>query len=103
MGYRRGYYKKDGTYVQGHYTKSRSKMSSNKKSNKGCSLLLLTIAFCIIIFSCSDESDCGEKKCSDFESQAEAQSVFDSDRSCYENLDTDNDNIPCENLPNKIQ
>ncbi len=34
MGYRSGYFKKDGTYVQGHFLKSRKnkKNSKNKKS-----------------------------------------------------------------------
>ncbi len=46
MAYRRGYYKKDGTYVQGHYTKSRNKSYSNK-NKKGCMtiiLLMLTLS-----------------------------------------------------------
>lgn len=46
MGYRRGYYKKDGTYVQGHYTKTRNLSNKNKK-NKGCAGVL-TFLFVII-------------------------------------------------------
>jgi len=37
MGYRKGYYRKDGTYVQGHFTNTRSRSYSNK--NSGCLLL----------------------------------------------------------------
>tara|TARA_R110002020_G_scaffold262126_1_gene476437 strand:+ start:4515 stop:4685 length:171 start_codon:yes stop_codon:yes gene_type:complete len=40
MGYRKGYYKKDGTYVQGHYTSTKSK-KNNKNSKSGCYILLL--------------------------------------------------------------
>ncbi|PWK18573.1 hypothetical protein LX78_01880 [Xanthomarina spongicola] len=47
MGYRRGYYKKDGTYVQGHYTKSRSKSNTNK-NKKGCASIIMTL---LIFFS----------------------------------------------------
>ena len=99
MSYRRGYYKKDGTYVQGHFVKSRSKRTSKKRKGKGCLVLCFLWVFIVSIVSCSDESNCESKKCSDFTTQPEAQEVFDSDRNCYSNLDTDNDNIPCENLP----
>lgn len=44
MAYRKGYYKKDGTYVQGHYTKSAPKFSNNKKS-KGCANIILILFF----------------------------------------------------------
>ncbi|MBV7268031.1 excalibur calcium-binding domain-containing protein [Winogradskyella sp. WHY3] len=61
--------------------------------------MLLLILF--VFISCTDDdSDCSSKTCSDFTTQSEAQSLFDSDRSCYENLDADNDNIACENLSN---
>ena len=99
MGYRRGYYKKDGTYVQGHYVNSKTKKLSRKSSKIGClSIMLILMPF--IFLSCTDDSECGSKMCSDFTSQSEAQSVFDSDRDCYQNLDADRDNIACENLSN---
>lgn len=47
MGYRKGYFKKDGTYVEGHFTNQRSKGFSSKKGN-GCLLLLLPIIFLIV-------------------------------------------------------
>lgn len=103
MSYRKGYYKKDGTYVQGHYVNSRKtfKNFNNKKKNGGCAGVLLLLIILIISISCSDDdSDCGSKTCSDFLSQSEAQLIFDMNRNCYRNLDIDNDNIPCENLPN---
>ena len=40
MGYRRGYYKKDGSYVQGHFVKS---SIAKKKTKKGCLGILLNI------------------------------------------------------------
>lgn len=52
MGYRQGYYKKDGTYVQGHfYSSSRKRPHSDKKSKKGCTiiLLLISLGFTIIL------------------------------------------------------
>lgn len=114
MGYRKGYYKKDGTYVQPHFTNTRSKSYSSK--NKGCLLLiLLTMTFGFAI-SCSDSSDsssatgstggssnsnCPTKTCGDFKTQPQAQATYDSNRSCYKNLDTDKDGIACENLPKK--
>ncbi|UUC44386.1 hypothetical protein [Flavobacterium cerinum] len=33
MAYRRSYYRKDGTYVQGHFTNHRSRGGSPKKGN----------------------------------------------------------------------
>ena len=48
MGYRRGYYRKDGTYVKGHfYSKGRKKIykSNNKKGCAGIALILITISF----------------------------------------------------------
>lgn len=58
MGYRRGYYRKDGTYVQGHFANNRSKFSNK---NNGCMLLILVfIAFSSMI-SCSESSESTEK------------------------------------------
>jgi hypothetical protein len=98
MSYRKGYYKKDGTYVQGHFVnneKADTKMKGNNK--KGCLGVFLVILVAILSFSCSSESTCESKKCSNFSSQSEAQSTFESDKNCYSNLDRDNDNIACEN------
>lgn len=97
MGYRKGYYKKDGTYVQGHFVNKGLKRKKSKKvSNGGCLGLIIIIVFTIII-SCNNDSNCASKNCSDFSTQAEAQSTFDSDRNCCSNLDRDNDNIACKN------
>lgn len=61
----------------------------------------LLLAILIITISCSEESDdCPSKTCSDFTSQSQAQSEFEANRDCYENLDADNDGIACENLTN---
>lgn len=117
MGYRKGYFKKNGTYVQPHFTNTRSKSYSGK--NNGCMLLILiTMTFGFAI-SCSDSSDsssatdvsgstggsssanCPTKTCSDFKTQPQAQAVYDSNRNCYKNLDADKDGIACENLPKK--
>lgn len=117
MGYRKGYYRKDGTYVQGHYANNRSKTFSNK--NKGCVLLtILFIAFGSVI-SCSESSEsanntansgsgtgsgsnsnsnCPTKTCADFATQAQAQATYNSNKSCYKNLDSDGDGKACESL-----
>ncbi|WP_158549418.1 hypothetical protein [Flavobacterium sp. MEB061] len=47
MGYRKGYYRKDGTYVQGHFTNTRSRSYSNK--NSGCLLLFAFAGITTII------------------------------------------------------
>ncbi|MBU2998156.1 excalibur calcium-binding domain-containing protein [Cellulophaga baltica] len=70
-------------------------MKGNNK--KGCLGVFLVILVAILSFSCSSESTCEYKKCSNFSSQSEAQSTFESDKNCYSNLDRDNDNIACEN------
>ncbi|MEH6656859.1 hypothetical protein [Leeuwenhoekiella marinoflava] len=47
MGYRKGYYRKDGTYVQGHYT-SNSTSKQNAKSKKGCSFLGMALVTILV-------------------------------------------------------
>jgi hypothetical protein len=42
-------------------------------------------------------------KCADFETQERAEEVFQDDRKKFENLDRDNDEKPCENLPSKTR
>jgi len=105
MGYRKGYYKKDGTYVQGHFTNTRSRSYKTKKN--GCMLLLLVSLALSSIISCSESSDSGDsgsgstcptKTCGDFSSQAAAQATYNSNKNCYKNLDSDSDGIACENL-----
>lgn len=44
MQYRRGYHKKDGTYVQGHYVKSKTK---EIKEKRGCLGLLGFLVFMV--------------------------------------------------------
>ncbi len=102
MSYRKGYFKKDGTYVKGHYVTPKRKYKPRKTSKGGCIILILISLSLVSIISCSDTSDddCPTRTCSDFSSQAEAQSTFDADISCYRNLDADNDGIACENLSN---
>ncbi|MEO9512143.1 MAG: excalibur calcium-binding domain-containing protein [Flavobacteriaceae bacterium] len=99
MGYRRGYYKKDGTYVQGHFISRRSKSVKSKNGKGGCIGLMLFFMILLSLISCTteNESSCAEKNCSDFSTQEEAQSTFESNRACYSNLDRDNDGIACEN------
>jgi hypothetical protein len=101
MGYKKGYYKKDGTYVQGHYTSTKSKSYLNK-NNKGCTGIFVVLTIFGLAISCSEQSnktDCPSKNCSDFSTQAQAQSTYNSDKDCYKNLDADNDGTACENLP----
>lgn len=100
MGYRKGYFKKDGTYVQGHFANNRSKSFSNK--NNGCLLLFMALLLLGLPIACSDSSssdaNCPTKTCGDFPNQAKAQEAFNSNKSCYKNLDSDGDGIACENL-----
>jgi len=106
MAYRKAYFKKDGTYVQGHYTSTRSKSFSNK--NNGCLLLLVLAVTFGLVISCSESSEssdktansnCPTKTCGDFSTQSQAQNAFNSNRSCYKSLDADGDGIACESLP----
>ncbi|WP_419213641.1 excalibur calcium-binding domain-containing protein [Maribacter sp. X9] len=98
MSYRRGYYKKDGTYVQGHFvSKDQGNRRLKKANKKGCLGVFLLLLVTFFSFSCEAESTCQSRKCADFANQAEAQAAFEGDRSCYSNLDRDNDNIACEN------
>ncbi|WP_343616558.1 excalibur calcium-binding domain-containing protein [Flavobacterium sp.] len=107
MGYRRGYYRKDGTYVQGHFANNRSKFSNK---NNGCMLLILVfIAFSSMI-SCSESSEstektnsgsnsnCPTKTCASFSTWEEAQATYNSNKSCYKHLDGNGDGIACESL-----
>lgn len=100
MGYRRGYYKKDGTYVQGHFVKKRARSFKSKNGKGGCLGLIMLLAMLLVSMSCTNDggdSTCSKKNCSDFSSQEEAQSTFEINRACYSNLDRDNDGIACEN------
>ncbi|WP_243396805.1 excalibur calcium-binding domain-containing protein [Flavobacterium pectinovorum] len=74
--------------------------------------IFLAILLLGLIISCSESSDSGEttsnaggsgsncptKTCGDFSSRAAAQATYDSNKSCYKNLDSDSDGIACENL-----
>ncbi|KLT69807.1 calcium-binding protein [Flavobacterium sp. ABG] len=44
------------------------------------------------------KNNCPTKTCGDFTTQAQAQATFNSNKSCYKNLDADGDGIACENL-----
>lgn len=72
----------------------------SKSSKGGCLSTVLLFIMLTAIISCTNTSDCESKTCSDFSTQSEAQATYDSDRNCYDNLDSDNDGIACENLPN---
>lgn len=99
MGYRRGYYKKDGTYVQGHFVNKRTRGFKSKSGKGGCLGLIMLFLMLTLSLSCTSDSEspCAKKNCSDFASQAEAQSTFDGNKTCYSNLDRDKDGIACEN------
>jgi Excalibur calcium-binding domain len=57
-----------------------------------------TLVFAVSCSNTSSSSNCPAKNCSDFSTQASAQSVFNSNRSCYKSLDSDGDGTACENL-----
>jgi hypothetical protein len=110
MGYRKGYYRKDGTYVQGHFANTRSRSFSKK--NSGYMLLILAFIAFTSTIACSESegvseeiasesnsgSNCPTKTCGDFTTQAQAQATYDSNRSCYKNLDRDGNGKACESL-----
>jgi hypothetical protein len=101
MSYRRGYYKKDGTYVKGHYVSKNTKPKTQSKKKFGCVSILTIFIVIFCMLSCEEtDSGCESKKCSDFNTQPEAQLFFNDNPNCYRNLDKDDDDIPCENLPN---
>lgn len=87
MGYRRGYYKKDGTYVQGHFVNKRTRGFKSKSGKGGCLGLMMLFLMLVVFLSCTSDSEspCAKKNCSDFASQAEAQSTFDGNKTCYSN------------------
>ncbi|MEC3965249.1 excalibur calcium-binding domain-containing protein [Flagellimonas halotolerans] len=99
MGYRKGYYKKDGTYVQGHFVSKRSKSLKSNNYKGGCMGLMMIFIILLVSVSCTSDSEspCAKRNCSDFSSQEEAQSTFETNKTCYSNLDRDNDGIACEN------
>lgn len=45
---------------------------------------------------------CIETNCADYISQAAAQAAFDADPECHNDLDWDNDGIPCEEPGNSV-
>lgn len=47
MAYRKGYYKKDGTYVQGHYSSHRPK-ADRSNNNAGCLAIFITLTSIIL-------------------------------------------------------
>ncbi|WDF58593.1 excalibur calcium-binding domain-containing protein [Flavobacterium sp. KACC 22758] len=74
-------------------------------------LLFSLLAAVVFAISCSDSADSGEtssnsgsnsncptKTCGDFATRAQAQAAYNSNKSCYKNLDADGDGIACENL-----
>jgi hypothetical protein len=70
------------------------------KHKKITTILFSLLAFLTFTISCSDSSDsgsdCPTKTCGDFATHAEAQAAFNSNKSCYKNLDADGDGIACE-------
>lgn len=81
------------------------------KHKKIMLISIFLLALTAIIISCSDSGDpeeinsspnsgsnCPTKTCGDFTSRAQAQAAYNSNKSCYKNLDADGDGIACENL-----
>jgi len=81
------------------------------KNKKIVAISISLITMTGIIFSCSDSGDsteissgsnsgsnCPTKTCGDFATRAQAQAAYNSNKSCYKNLDADGDGIACENL-----
>lgn len=97
MSYRKGYYKKDGTYVQGHFVNKSLKNQKSKSNGKGGCLGFVFFILTTVMISCTEDSSCAPRSCSDFATQAEAQTAYDGNRDCYSNLDRDNDGLACDN------
>ncbi|KIO53400.1 excalibur calcium-binding domain-containing protein [Flavobacterium hibernum] len=72
-----------------------------------------TLMLAGIIISCSDSGDsseitsgsssgsnsnCPTKTCDDFKTQAQAQATYNSNKTCYKNLDRDGNGKACESL-----
>ncbi|TDP02274.1 excalibur calcium-binding domain-containing protein [Flavobacterium sp. 245] len=78
------------------------------KYKKIISISISSLILTGIIISCSDSgetssnssssSNCPTKTCGDFATRAQAQAAYNSNKSCYKNLDSDGDGIACENL-----
>ncbi|MCD9574432.1 excalibur calcium-binding domain-containing protein [Flavobacterium soyae] len=87
------------------------------KHKKITTILFSLFAFLIFTISCSESSDsadessksgssansgsnsnCPTKTCGSFKTQAEAQAAYNSNKSCYKNLDGNGDGIACESL-----
>jgi len=120
MGYRKGYYRKDGTYVHGHFANNRSKSFSGKNKN-GCTILIFLFIALSSVMACSESSEssgnitnsesgnnsssgsnsnsnCPTKTCKDFATQVQAQAAYNSNPKCYKNLDGDGNGKACESL-----
>lgn len=52
MGYRRGYFRKDGTYVNGYFANTGRKRKSY--NNSGCLAVLLVMTCFFLAMSCSN-------------------------------------------------
>jgi hypothetical protein len=78
-----------------------SGLQFRKNFSKGGCVVILSVAFFLTLAVACTESDtsCENRTCAEFQTQSEAQLEFDSNPACYRNLDSDNDGIPCENLP----
>lgn len=78
------------------------KIQNTYKDNRVYFLFCLISMILFLLASCSEDSSesCPTKTCSDFTSQSQAQSTYDSNRECYKNLDGDGDGRACESLPN---
>lgn len=72
------------------------------KHQKITTLLFSLLAIITLAISCSDsaetKSDCPTKTCGDFATRAQAQAAYNSNKSCYKNLDGDGNGKACENL-----
>tara|TARA_B100000508_G_C11465074_1_gene281290 strand:+ start:1358 stop:1669 length:312 start_codon:yes stop_codon:yes gene_type:complete len=63
-------------------------------------ILLIVFPLLLISGACNKDESCSNTNCADYSTQAAAQTDFDSDRDCHSDLDSDNDGIACEHLPN---
>ena len=81
-------------------------MNKKTKVILGCEIFIIIIIFIgYLIFRNSKSShntEYGDYDCSDFSTQAEAQTFFEAEggpQKDYHNLDKDGDGVACESLP----
>ncbi|WP_291871039.1 DUF4236 domain-containing protein [Maribacter sp.] len=82
----------------------------SKAKNSGCLLFfVLPWIFLLLMFSCStmeninESTPCKDTNCANYTSQSAAQSAYNADPECRNDLDADKDGIACEEPGNSVK